>query len=182
MGNSRSLTALHTAVALCAHYAGDDGAALELALEDLRRYWERGWGAGTFRLLDEGETLPAADLIVLVGAGDTLPAIAALERKDKLSPAKPQAEGYALDTFADDGQRLAVLRAWDRLGRQYAVYALASQDEYSRLKPGFAEDYPCEVQPATMQALARALAACQAEPERMRGLDVCALVDGAEGE
>jgi hypothetical protein len=83
----------------------------------------------------------------------------------------------AREAFLGGGEARGGLQA----ARELCRAALLAQDEYSRLKPGFAEDYPCEVQPLTLHALGRALAQCQAEPERLRGLDICALVDGAEG-
>ena len=91
---------------------------------------------------------------------------------------------------ARDGANVAMLAKTDRphprlegtvhTAAEQVRAALLSQDLYSRLKPGFAEDYPNEVQPATLQALRATLLACRAEPARMRDLDVCALLDDAE--
>ena len=56
----------------------DDAVALEMALDDLRVYWEKAFGVGSFLLGDEQPECEA-DMDLLIGTAGNLPAIAALE-------------------------------------------------------------------------------------------------------
>jgi len=104
----------------------DDAVAVEMALEDLRTYWEKAFGAGSF-LLEEETPERKADLELLIGSAENLPGIAALVKQGKLEDLQPPEQGFALDIVKTGERRTAVLRAGDRLGLQYAVYGLAEQ-------------------------------------------------------
>lgn len=104
----------------------DDAVAVAMALDDLRVYWEKAFGTGSL-LLDDEQPLRGADMDLLIGTAENLPAIAALEKKGKIAPIQIPEQGFALDIFENDGRRTAVLRAIDRLGLQYAVYGFAEQ-------------------------------------------------------
>lgn len=106
--------------------SNDDMAALEMALDDLRVYWEKAFGVGSFLLEDECPDA-VADLDLLIGTAENLPAIAALEKRGLIKPVAVPEQGFALDLAQDGGKTIAVLRATDRLGLQYAVYGFAEQ-------------------------------------------------------
>ena len=103
-----------------------DAVALGMALDDLRVYWEKAFGAGSF-LLDDEQPEREADLDLLIGAAENLPAIAALEKNGKIEALQVSEQGFALDLLTSGKRRTAVLRAADRLGLQYAVYSFAEQ-------------------------------------------------------
>jgi len=104
----------------------DDAIALAMALDDLRVYWEKAFGTGSFLLADE-QPERKADLDLLVGAAENLPAIAALVKQGKIEAVQIPEQGFALDIVASGKRRTAVLCAADRLGLQYAVYGFAEQ-------------------------------------------------------
>ena len=104
----------------------EDTIALAMALDDLRVYWEKAFGAGSFLLNDE-QPERKADLDLLIGTPENLPAIAALEKNGKIKAVQTPEQGFALDLFTTGKRRTAVLRAADRLGLQYAVYGFAEQ-------------------------------------------------------
>ncbi|NLG28746.1 MAG: hypothetical protein GX557_12600 [Chloroflexi bacterium] len=127
MIETHAATRRTTAALRAAAYPGEDGAALNLALDDLRQYWEQTHGPATFCSLAPGEEAASCDLLILVGDAAHLPEIAALERAGALPVATARPESYTLDTLTTAGRRLAVVRAWDRLGLQYSVYGLAER-------------------------------------------------------
>lgn len=103
-----------------------DAPAVAMALEDLRAYWERAFGRGSFLLeTDAPERTP--DLDLLIGTAENLPRIRALVAGGELEDLLPPEQGFALDVLAAGGKRTAVLRAADRLGLQYGVYGFAEQ-------------------------------------------------------
>jgi hypothetical protein len=104
----------------------EDAVALEMALDDLRVYWEKAFGAGSL-LLDDEQPARKADMDLLIGAAENLPAIAALVKQGKLAELQVPEQGFALDLFTSGKRRTAALRASDRLGLQYAVYGFAEQ-------------------------------------------------------
>jgi len=104
----------------------DDAVAVAMALDDLRVYWEKAFGADSL-LLDDEQPERKADLDLLVGAPENLPVIAALVKQGKIAPIEIPEQGFALDILENGGKRTAVLRAVDRLGLQYAVYGFAEQ-------------------------------------------------------
>jgi len=104
----------------------DDAVAVAMALDDLRVYCEKALGADSL-LLDDEQPEREADMDLLIGMAENLPAIAALEKEGKIAPIQIPEQGFTLDIFENDGRRTAVLRAADRLGLQYAVYAFAEQ-------------------------------------------------------
>jgi len=106
--------------------SNENAVALEMALDDLRLYWEKAFGAGSF-LLDDEQTEHKADMDLLIGTAGNLPAIAALEADGLIEKIQVPEQGFALDILDNDGERTAVLRAADRLGLQYAVYGFAEQ-------------------------------------------------------
>jgi len=97
-----------------------------MALDDLRVYWEKVFGAGSF-LLDDEQPERRADMDLLIGVPENLPGIAALAKQGKIAAVERSDQGFALDLFTSGKQRTAVLRAADRLGLQYAVYGFAEQ-------------------------------------------------------
>ena len=104
----------------------DDAVALEMALDDLRTYWENAFGVGSF--LFEGEAPERkADLDLLIGAAENLPRIRSLVEQGKIENLHPLEQGFALDIVKIGKMRTTVLRAGDRLGLQYAVYGFAEQ-------------------------------------------------------
>lgn len=110
----------------CGNLIAEDRHAVRMALDDLRVYWEKAFGAGSFLLADE-QPEREADLDLLIGTAANLPLIAALEKDGRIEPVEIPEQGFALDIFEKDGKRTAVLRAADRLGLQYAVYGFAEQ-------------------------------------------------------
>jgi hypothetical protein len=104
----------------------DDAIALEMALDDLRTYWQKAFGPGSFLLEDEAPERPA-DLELLIGAEDNLPRIRTLVEQRRIENLQPPEQGFALDIVTTGGKRTAALRAADRLGLQYAVYGFAEQ-------------------------------------------------------
>jgi hypothetical protein len=104
----------------------EEAIALEMALDDLRTYWEKAFGAGSF-LLEAEEPGRPADLELLIGTAENLPRVAALVAEGRLENTLPPEQGFALDVFESGGKRSVVLRAADRLGLQYAVYGFAEQ-------------------------------------------------------
>ncbi len=104
----------------------DDAIALAMALDDLRVYWEKAFGAGSFLLADE-QPERETDMDLLIGTAENLPAIAALQKTGKIEAAKLPEQGFALDIFTTGKRCTAALRAADRLGLQYAVYGFAEQ-------------------------------------------------------
>ncbi len=97
--------------------------AVHEALDDFRQYWERFFGPQSCIHAPAGT--PAAGLTILLGNADNLPAIAALEHAGAIPAFAAQTESFALDMLEVDGRAVAVLRAHDVLGWQYAVYAFA---------------------------------------------------------
>jgi len=75
------------------------------------------------------------------------------------------------DTAADAAEGLTLCRG-----------ALDAQAEYIRLRPGFAVDYPLEVNTDTLRCLAVEWRRLITEPERCRDLDICAFLDRVEAE
>ena len=63
----------------------DDAVAVAMALDDLRVYWEKAFGTGSL-LLDDEQPLRGADMDLLIGTAENLPAIAALEKNGKIAP------------------------------------------------------------------------------------------------
>ena len=106
--------------------SSEDAVALEMALDDLRVYWEKAFGAGSF-MLEEEQPECEADLDLLIGTAENLPQIAALEADGLIETVPIPEQGFGLDILERDGKRAAVLRAADRLGLQYAVYGFAEQ-------------------------------------------------------
>jgi hypothetical protein len=104
----------------------DDAIALEMALDDLRVYWEKTFGAGSFLLKDDAPERRAG-LELLIGTAESLPRIAALIGRRTIENLDVPEQGFALDIVKKGAKRIAVLRAADRLGLQYAVYAFAEQ-------------------------------------------------------
>jgi len=100
--------------------------ALEMALDDLRVYWQKAFGVGSFLLGDEQPECEV-DMDLLIGTAENLPAIAALEADGLIETVPIPEQGFGLDILERDGKRAAVLRAADRLGLQYAVYGFAEQ-------------------------------------------------------
>ena len=112
--------------AKCGNFGNDDSPAVMMALEDLRAYWEKAFGAGTF--LVQGDTPEReADMELLIGSVENLPRIRALVEEGKVKKTEPPDEGFALDILTAAGKRTAVLHARDRLGLQYAIYGFAEQ-------------------------------------------------------
>lgn len=106
--------------------SSEDAVALEMALDDLRVYWEKAFGVGSF-LLGNEQPECEADLNLLIGTPENLPEIAALEAGGLIEKLQIPEQGFALDILERKGKRTAVLRAGDRLGLQYAVYGFAEQ-------------------------------------------------------
>jgi len=104
----------------------DDAIALEMALDDLRVYWEKAFGVGSFLLADEAPQRKA-DAEVLIGTAENLPRIAALVGQGGIGNVQALEQGFALDILTAGGHWTAVLRAADPLGLQYAVYGFAEQ-------------------------------------------------------
>jgi len=104
----------------------DDAIAVAMALDDLRVYWEKAFGAGSF-LLDNEQPERKADLDLLIGMTESHPGIAVLVNQGRIEAIQVPEQGFALDIFENDGKRSAVLRAEDRLGLQYAVYSFAEE-------------------------------------------------------
>ena len=113
-----------TAVVISGELADNDRAALDSALEHLRTYWERYFEPGSFRIAPESDG-GSADMWILIGTRETLPEIATLENEGRIEKLSLETESFALDITSIDGQQLAILRAADRLGLQYAVYGFA---------------------------------------------------------
>ena len=101
----------------------EDAVAVEMALDDLRMYWEKAFGFGSL-LLDDEQPGRKAHLELLIGSAENL-RVRALVEAGKIENLQPPEQGFALDILQADGQRTAVLRAEDRLGLQYAVYGFA---------------------------------------------------------
>jgi len=76
-----------------------------------------------------------------------------------------------LDTSADAAE-----------GQTLCRQALDAQDEYIRLRPGFAGDYPKEVNPDTLRNLICWWQRLSNEPQLCRDLDICAFLDRVETE
>ena len=110
----------------CGELKNDDAIAISMALDDLRVYWEKAFGVGSFLFEDEPPERNT-DMNLLIGTAKSLPAIAALEKNGGIEAVRVPEQGFALDILANDGKPTAVLRATDRLGLQYAVYGFAEQ-------------------------------------------------------
>ena len=95
--------------------SSEDAVALEMALDDLRVYWEKAFGVGSF-LLGNEQPECEADLNLLIGTPENLPEIAALEAGGLIERLRIPEQGFALDILERKGKRTAVLRAGDRLG------------------------------------------------------------------
>ena len=115
-----------TASVDCGHLASHDRVAAMLALEDLRGCWERYFGRGSFDTAPQDPYGPA-DVRILIGSGSSHAEIAAAENEGQIEKIAPDPESFALDVVGREGGRLAVLRAVDRLGLQYAVYGFAER-------------------------------------------------------
>ena len=113
-----------TAVVTSGELVDNNRAALVPALEHLRTYWERYFDKGSFRIAPKGDG-GSADLRILIGTRETLTEIDTLEKEGRIQKPSLEPESFALDITSVDGQQLAVLRAADRLGLQYAVYGFA---------------------------------------------------------
>jgi hypothetical protein len=110
----------------CGELNKDDAIALEMALDDLRTYWEKAFGRGSFLLADEAPERQA-DLDLLADAEGNLPRVRALVEQGRIEKLQPAEQGFALDIVTTGEKRTAALRATDRLGLQYAVYGFAEQ-------------------------------------------------------
>jgi len=104
----------------------DDSAAVMMALDDLRTYWEKAFGAGSFLLEDE-QPERKAHMELLIGSAQNLARVRTLVEEGKIEDVQPPEQGFALNITMVGGKRTAVLRAGDRLGLQYAVYGFAEQ-------------------------------------------------------
>jgi len=104
----------------------EDAVAVAMALDDLRVYWEKAFGAGSFLLADE-QPERETDMDLLIGAEENLPLIAALVKQGKIEALQVPEQGFALDIVTSGKRCTAALRAADRLGLQYAVYGFAEQ-------------------------------------------------------
>jgi len=116
--NQGQATDRRTATAIMGAFSPAEQFAISEALDDLRGYWMRFFGAQSWGVAP-------ADLTILAGSAENLPEIAALEGAGAIPPFQAPAESFALDVLEVDGRAVAVLRARDMLGWQYAVYAFA---------------------------------------------------------
>lgn len=124
--NSKSMDKRLVCNVRCGEFGENDSPAVMMALEDLRTYWEKAFGGGSFLLGDERPERKA-DLELLIGSAENLPRIRAMVEQGKLENVQPPEQGFALDILKASGKRTAILRAADRLGLQYAVYGFAEQ-------------------------------------------------------
>lgn len=67
-------------------------------------------------------------------------------------------------------------------GEERVREALAYQDEYIRLRLGFAADYPDEMNPAALRIMQKRWRMLQADPQKACGHCICALLDDVEQE
>ena len=127
-GNSGLRTAKDKTVCrvTCGALNDEDLQAVALALDDLRVFWEKAFGHDCFLLSDEQQDLNT-DIDILIGNAENLEQIKALEEQRLLRKLNPVQQGFTLDIINKSDQRVAVLRAIDRLGLQYAVYCFAEQ-------------------------------------------------------
>ncbi len=127
MGNGRRMATNKTVCRIIAgSFADQEASALGLAVEDLRVFWENAFGADSFLLNDEQKKIKA-DLDILIGTAENLDQIKNLEEQGKIKKTHLVEQGFVLDITKLNSRRIAVLRAIDCLGLQYAVYCFAEQ-------------------------------------------------------